>query len=71
MVDISDKLTNYRDIYLPYFEAKSLTKKIDLSSYKITEQDTVLAILNTLDEVQKVKTTLEEMKLSCFDGMID
>jgi len=71
IVGISDKLTNYRDIYLPYFEAKRLTEKINLSKYDITEHDAVFAILNTIQEVQKVKITLKKMNLPCFEAMID
>ncbi len=71
IVGISDKLTNYRDIYLPYFEAKRLIEKINLTEYEITEQDAVFAILNTNQEVQEVKTALKEMDLPCFEGMID
>lgn len=71
IVGISDKLTNYRDIYLSYFEAKNLTERVDLRKYKITEQDAIFAIFNTLEELQKVKEILEKMELFCFEGMID
>ncbi|MEW6096277.1 MAG: hypothetical protein AB1567_07105 [bacterium] len=71
IVGISDKLTNYRDIYLPYFEAKRLTEQINLTDYEITEQDGIFTILNTIQQVDKVKSTLKEMDFPCFEGVID
>lgn len=69
IVGISDKLTNYRDIYLPYFEAKRLTEKI--KSYDITEYDGIVTIVNTMKEVEKIKSGLEELNITPFDGMLD
>lgn len=71
IVGISDRLTNFRDVYLPYFEAKNLTEKIELNNYEIIEQDIMFTIFNTLEELQKVKKNLQEIELSCFDGMIE